>query len=729
MKDDLESKIDKDFGRPHHYEQEFFEAEDMTFLIAQHNPDGRFRVYSKDGKKDWFGGPLFRMDEVLKIRDKTLLVGSKLDIPGHIACYSSDSEYRWFNKSGGEIKKLEKISGEIFAKVRDGEKDTLAYCSVDGKNDWFQGPHYMIEKSFVIDNQTYVIALKDNESDWKIYSKDGKTGWFGFSSPHDDIGYELSTGYFPPKLKFVDVDGKTYLLNRMPDSDKDALFSLDGAVSNLFGGPHKPIYDIFELDGRQYLLSDAEHIISNIDGFSFRGKDDIINSRYGSKGEFDETYNLVSGWLKSKDDLQHIRRDHVECLSDHDVLNNSESLFGVDHIRLLDALVPIFQRIYSEALEIWLMSVIRQSEGGTFKVNLEESVEAACIIEDQDFEDDVDKRYFDAFDKNMELDFHERASILEVANCSKILLGDYIVLRELGAGAIKNAYLSEHKQSGVQFAMLKIDPSSRGFDFFKKKHPSLDDNQVFDLILSEEFSAIRIMGRLVDRTYIAYTMPSISARVDHKWYYFLPTEKYEKTLEQALKGGALPVEKAYKYFYQMCYALNNCHEENIVHRDLKPDNIGISARDNILISDFGGSSKFLSDADNRYGYPLHLRPPELAHDKLYWMVLDKKDKDFFKPEANIWTLGGILYQMLTTEQIVPKHLFRAPFFSEEYDEQNKITYAQINAFDSIRSEKYKKIAEIDSAIHLLDLCLQVDPEKRKGALKKCMNIIESIGYS
>ena len=51
-------------------------------------------------------------------------------------------------------------------------------------------------------------------------------------------------------------------------------------------------------------------------------------------------------------------------------------------------------------------------------------------------------------------------------------------------------------------------------------------------------------------------------------------------------------QKVWRFFLQICLALEVIHEKGIVHADLKPSNLLMSGRDYILkLTDFGVSSK------------------------------------------------------------------------------------------------------------------------------------------
>lgn len=104
---------------------------------------------------------------------------------------------------------------------------------------------------------------------------------------------------------------------------------------------------------------------------------------------------------------------------------------------------------------------------------------------------------------------------------------------------------------------------------------------------------------------------------------------------------------AMQIFEQVVMAVKHCHKTGFAHRDLKPANIVIDAitdRDNptIKLIDFGCSRRVPRDSSGtpkKLSTPCgtrHYDPPE---------VLQKQDYDAEK--RDVWSLGVILYKMLT----------------------------------------------------------------------------------
>lgn len=88
----------------------------------------------------------------------------------------------------------------------------------------------------------------------------------------------------------------------------------------------------------------------------------------------------------------------------------------------------------------------------------------------------------------------------------------------------------------------------------------------------------------------------------------------------------------------MISAIAYCHSFNVCHRDLKPENILITADLQIKIADFGMAALHQTDTHHlatACGSP-HYAAPELL-----------KNRQYRGDRADIWSLGVILYAMLS----------------------------------------------------------------------------------
>ena len=127
------------------------------------------------------------------------------------------------------------------------------------------------------------------------------------------------------------------------------------------------------------------------------------------------------------------------------------------------------------------------------------------------------------------------------------------------------------------------------------------------------------------------------------------------------------------------------HSKNIIHRDLKTDNILIFGED-LKISDFGTSKRFILEksAEERVGTACYFSPERI----------DEKRYSF---ESDIWSLGIILYELITLKD--------NPFLNKN----------QVEMFNNIRTGKYEPIPDgicPQRVKEIVYMCLQIDPKSR-----------------
>jgi NIMA (never in mitosis gene a)-related kinase 1/4/5 len=100
-------------------------------------------------------------------------------------------------------------------------------------------------------------------------------------------------------------------------------------------------------------------------------------------------------------------------------------------------------------------------------------------------------------------------------------------------------------------------------------------------------------------------------------------------------GYKFPEAQIWKWFMQICIALNYIHENKIIHRDLKTQNIFLAKNGDIKIGDFG-ICRVLSKSDElastSVGTPYYIAP-EVCKGQPY------------NYKADVWSLGCIIYEL------------------------------------------------------------------------------------
>lgn len=124
-------------------------------------------------------------------------------------------------------------------------------------------------------------------------------------------------------------------------------------------------------------------------------------------------------------------------------------------------------------------------------------------------------------------------------------------------------------------------------------------------------------------------------------------------------GKKLSEEEAKRIFTQIVKAIQYCHHKNVVHRDLKLDNILLDENKNVKIIDFGFAVvvNTVCKLNLFCGTSLYMAP-EIINRQDYW-----------GPPVDIWSLGVILYTMLSG-----RFPFRGSSDAELYKSISRATY-------------------------------------------------------
>lgn len=113
------------------------------------------------------------------------------------------------------------------------------------------------------------------------------------------------------------------------------------------------------------------------------------------------------------------------------------------------------------------------------------------------------------------------------------------------------------------------------------------------------------------------------------------------SLGHVLNSGPLNARNSATILKSVCDAIQYAHDRGIVHRDLKPANILLQDQRDPRVTDFG-LARILT-ADDRL-----TRPGQVLGTPCYMAPEQARgDSEATGPAVDIWSLGAVLYQMLT----------------------------------------------------------------------------------
>jgi serine/threonine-protein kinase len=206
-------------------------------------------------------------------------------------------------------------------------------------------------------------------------------------------------------------------------------------------------------------------------------------------------------------------------------------------------------------------------------------------------------------------------------------LGNYRVVKKLGAGGIGTVYLAEHPLIGKKVALKVI-------------HRELArDAEVVQRFVNEARAVNRIGNEhILDITDIGKT--------DAGEHFLVMEHLKGQSLADLLRAeGRLAVPRALRIGAQIAQGLAAAHAAGIVHRDLKPDNVFLVSRrgepDFVKLLDFGlaklidPGSPALTRAGVVLGTPQYMSPEQC------------ESRGNIDHRSDIYAVGVLLYQMVT----------------------------------------------------------------------------------
>jgi serine/threonine-protein kinase len=199
-------------------------------------------------------------------------------------------------------------------------------------------------------------------------------------------------------------------------------------------------------------------------------------------------------------------------------------------------------------------------------------------------------------------------------------ISHYKITEKLGEGGMGEVYLAQDtklkRQVAIKFLPEYLTKDNENVERFEREaeaaaalnHPNIIT--IYDVIDAE--GQICIIMEYVDGA-------SLRTKIDDKKF---------------------AIEEILNITRQICAGLSEAHKADIVHRDIKPENILIDNRGRVKILDFGlaklkGVSKLTKEAST-LGTMAYMSPEQARGDEVDY-------------RSDIWSLGVVLYEMLTGE--------------------------------------------------------------------------------
>ncbi len=207
-------------------------------------------------------------------------------------------------------------------------------------------------------------------------------------------------------------------------------------------------------------------------------------------------------------------------------------------------------------------------------------------------------------------------------------IGKYNISGELGRGAMGIVYRGEDPVIGrpVAIKTIRFDTLTQASEQEKAQRRFMREARSAGNLSHPNIATIYDVGEDEGLTYIV--MEFIEGQ----------------SLEELIKGGQrFAVDEIIAIMAQIGDALDFAHSKGIVHRDIKPGNILLDRAGRPHIVDFGIariSSSTMTHTSMIMGTPFYMSPEQVAGKKV-------------NNRADIFSLGAVLYEMLTLEKAFP----------------------------------------------------------------------------
>ncbi|WP_433935990.1 protein kinase [Sorangium cellulosum] len=214
----------------------------------------------------------------------------------------------------------------------------------------------------------------------------------------------------------------------------------------------------------------------------------------------------------------------------------------------------------------------------------------------------------------------------------QILSGKYRVERILGQGGMGVVVAALHEQLQQRVAIKMLHPGANA--------------EMVERFVREARAAVRLKSEHVARVLDVGTLETGAPFMVME---YLEGSDLQETLRQR---GPLELEEAVGYVLEACEAIAEAHAAGIIHRDLKPANLfltrGADGSGMVKVLDFG-ISKALAEPSAAGAEPeLGLTKTAMVlGSPLYMAPEQMRSARTVDTRADIWSLGAILYQLLT----------------------------------------------------------------------------------
>lgn len=238
---------------------------------------------------------------------------------------------------------------------------------------------------------------------------------------------------------------------------------------------------------------------------------------------------------------------------------------------------------------------------------------------------------------------------------------DYDVLKPIGKGKFAVVHKARRRRDGQLVALKEIAAFG------------VADARARDKTLKE----LRLVQAVRHNNIVQYLDAFVADDALFIAFEWAAAGDLKRQIRKAAEHSARFDERTiWRYFCQLCAALQYLHSVRIMHRDLKPANVLLTLEGVVKVGDLG-LGRHLSEATvqahSKVGTPLYMSPEVLRGDGYDW-------------KSDVWSLGCILYELA---------MLRSPFKADGlnlYGLFQKITKGDYEPIAPIYSDHLRRLA-------------------------------------
>lgn len=245
------------------------------------------------------------------------------------------------------------------------------------------------------------------------------------------------------------------------------------------------------------------------------------------------------------------------------------------------------------------------------------------------------------------------------------------------------------------FQILNLVEQGGTAEVYRASHPTLGEvalkisSNGYEHMLRDEALALR---RLADSK---NTSRILSYGLEEGWHCMAMEYISGQTVKALLNAGPIDLPKTLDIITQVCYGLNNFHQQRLAHLDVKPGNILIGKDGQATLIDAGNVRPFSFASTEEIRVTLTYASPEQLRGK----AVDNR--------SDIFNLGLTMFAMLTghhafagEESEVATQLFcsEVPMLPDTFHPQIRAIVGRMTAHDP--AHRYQDVMEIVRDIRL-----------------------------